>query len=291
MIKEINKIKASFFNLPFIGDSDYEAHNISGLSFSNSTCVSFYSGNDLEVLESIDCGILLVSKSLENKTSKFKAKAIVFATNPKFEFLKLIEINYTNSFEITPKEATINPSSKISSNSYIETKVIIGADCQVYPNVCIFNDTSIGNICEIQAGSVLGAVGLGDIWENNKYNKFVQLGSLKIQNNVSIGSNVSIMRGMLEETIIGEGTKIANNVNIGHSVIIGKNCYISSGVTIGGACVIEDNCWIAIGATINDHVNIKKNSKIGTGSVIIKDTIENGFYLGNPARYISERAD
>lgn len=291
MIKEIKKINSSFFNLPFIGDKNYEVRNIAGLHSANYECLSFYSGNDIERLKTFQVGILIVSNYFEKKISDFKSKTIIFAQNPKFEFLNIIAQNYSNTFEINPNTNIKYNNSKIAPSAFIESNVKIGEYCQIFPNVCIYNETKIGNNCDIQSGSVIGGIGLGDIWENNRYNKFVQLGDIIIEDNVSIGCNSSIMKGMLESTIIGQGTKIANNVNIGHSVVIGKNCYISSGVTIGGACIIEDNCWIAIGTTINDHVCIKQNSKIGTGSVIIKDTIQNGFYLGNPARYISERTD
>jgi UDP-3-O-[3-hydroxymyristoyl] glucosamine N-acyltransferase len=110
-----------------------------------------------------------------------------------------------------------------------------------------------------------------------------------VEDDVTIGTNVSILKGMLEDTIIGAGTRIANNVCIGHSVRIGKNCYVSSGVTIGGACVIEDNCWLAVGITLTDHVKVGKNTMIGAGAVLIKDALPDSLYLGNPARKVSER--
>jgi len=287
----IKPISAEEFGFPYFGQADFKATFIAGLNDADGTCISFFRGSNIEKLSKIKTGILFVEEKLEGKIEQCQSKALVFCDNPKFHWINTIAKNYSNSFEEKPKPNKIHSEAKISEFAFIESNVIVGKNSSIYPHVCIFKDTFIGDNCEIQSGSVIGGIGLGDVWYGGTYHKFVHLGNVKIGNNVSIGTNVSILKGMTEQTLIGEGTKIGNNVNIGHNVTIGKNCYISSGVTIGGACIIEDNCWIAVGATLNDHVHMEKNSKAGTGSVIIKDTLENGFYLGNPARKISERVD
>src|SRR5690606_32775837 len=144
----------------------------------------------------------------------------------------------------------------------------IGLNSTVFPNASIFRSTTIGSDCIVQSGSVLGGNGLGDVQYEDKFYRFIHLGQLIIADNVHIGCNVTILRGMLENTVIGSGTRIANNVNIGHNVIIEENCYISSGVTIGGACIIRQGAWIAPGATLTDHVEVGENTMLGTGAVI-----------------------
>lgn len=288
---KIKGICATSFGFPFYGDPEYEVSFIAGLSEAGLDAISFYNGNDISKLSSLKVGVLLVNSSLEGSVEHFNSKSLVFCDNPKFEWIKIISDNYENTFESPVVSGKFDSSIRIAKDTYIEDNVVIGENGHIYPNVTIFKDTIIGENVELQSGTVVGAIGLGDVWNNGAYHKFVHLGKVIIERNVSIGANVTILKGMIEDTVIGEGTKIGSNVNIGHNVIIGKNVYISSGVTIAGAAVIGDNCWVSVGVVINDHVVMAKNSKAGTGSVIIKDTLENSFYLGNPARKISERKD
>ena len=253
--------------------------------------MTFTHSTDVNKVSDINAGILIVPISLKGQLGVFKSEAILFCENPKFEWIKIISDNFENSFEQFGREFGDIDCINISSSAFIEKNVSIGTNSLVYPNVTVFTDSIIGDNCIVQSGSVIGAIGLGDVWHNGKYHKFVHLGKVIIENDVSIGANVTVLKGMIEDTRIGMGTKIGNNVNIGHNVVIGENCYISSGVTIGGSTIIKDNCWISVGVTINDHVTMETNSKAGTGSVIIKNTLENSFYLGNPARKISERKD
>jgi UDP-3-O-[3-hydroxymyristoyl] glucosamine N-acyltransferase len=282
-------ITAAFFDLPFSGDNRYEVNYVASLDAADFTTGIFYSGSDISFLEDLEAGIVIADKILKNNISNHKAKAIVYCDKPKYIFLALLEKFFNNTFETGVGIRTGQKAVKLSERSYIESEVVIKEGCEIYPNVVIYNPTRVGKNCTIQSGSVIGGIGLGDLWYNGRYNKFVHLGSVIIEDDVAIGTNVSVPRGMLEDTVIGSGTRIGNNVCIGHSVRIGKSCYISSGVTIGGACIIEDNSWLAIGVTLSDHVKISKNTMIGTGAVLIKDALPDSFYLGNPARKISER--
>jgi len=282
-------VNTSFFDLPFSGDKSYEVNYVASLDAADFTTVIFYSGGDPVFLKDLEAGIVIADSALKDVISEHKARAIVYFDKPKYIFLSLLEKFFKNTFEKSFAAQTNRSSIQLSERSLIESKVVIGEGCTIYPHVAILNSTSIGKNCVIQSGSVIGGVGLGDLWYNGRYNNFVHLGSVIIEDDVTVGTNVSIPRGMLEDTIIGSGTRIANNVCIGHSVRIGKNCYISSGVTIGGACVIEDNCWLAVGATLTDHVRVGNNTMIGAGAVLIKDALPDSLYLGNPARKISER--
>ena len=289
MNRRIPPISANYFGLPFIGERAFEVDNVASLKTANDTSVIFYSGDDINFLEEIQTGIVIIDTCLKDKLKTHKSQTIVFSPKPKLTFLKLLEDFFENSFEGKFQKRADFVDCKISGDAYIEPKVKLGKGCEIFPQVSLFNEVTIGEKCKILPGTVIGVSGLGDLWYRGEYHKFVHLGEVSIGSNVNIGANVSIMKGMLEDTIIGEGTRIANNVNIGHSVQIGKNCYISSGVTIGGACIIEDNSWLAVGSTLTDHVRIGKNTMVGTGAVIIKDALPNSLYLGNPARKVGER--
>ncbi|MCB0745554.1 MAG: UDP-3-O-(3-hydroxymyristoyl)glucosamine N-acyltransferase [Ignavibacteriae bacterium] len=282
----ISPVRPSSLNDDFLGEDHYVEY-IAPLDGCNESTITFYKGEDINRIESINSGILIIDKKLKNQLKQFSSKAIVFSENPMLLFAKVINSNYENSFTESQLSKEARNNSMVSSNAVIEENVILGEKTKIFPNVTIFNKTTIGTNCVIQSGSVLGAIGMSYIKDkDDTYYRMSQLGDLHIADNVDIGTNVSILRGIMESTIIGNGTKIGNNVNIGHNVIIGENCYISSGVTIGGACKIGNNCWISPGVTISDHILIAENSHLGVGSVVIKDTIEGGFYLGNPARKV-----
>ncbi|MBQ4820081.1 UDP-3-O-(3-hydroxymyristoyl)glucosamine N-acyltransferase [Aquimarina sp. MMG016] len=283
----IRPISVSSLEQEFLGNSDFQVKYITSLAYSDDTTITFYKGDDLDRIAKTSAGILIVKEELKGKIKDYIASAILFTDNPMLFFAKLLAKNFENTF--TDQKKIVNDESKISSDAYIEDEVHIGNETKVYPNVTILNSTSIGSNCVIQSGSVLGGIGMSYVKDDlGNFNKIVQLGILEICDNVDIGSNVSVLRGIFEKTYIGEGTKIGNNVNIGHNVVIGKNCYISSGVIIGGACNIGDNCWISPGVSIVDHIKVGDGAKIGTGAVVIKDVLENSFYLGNPARKIKD---
>jgi len=283
----IKSVSARSLKKHHLGDSDYSVQYIASLGHSDQSTITFYKGDKLDVISNTSAGILIVDENLEQKIENFKAGSVLFVPDPMFLFAKILADNFENNF--TDNKLADHFNSNVSKFSYVEDEVKIGADTKIYPNVTILNTTSIGKNCVIQSGTVLGGIGMSYVKDKLKnYHKIIQLGILEIEDNVDIGTNVSVLRGIFEKTIIQEGTKIGNNVNIGHNVVIGKNCYISSGVVIGGACTIGDNCWISPGAVIVDHINVGENSKIGTGAVILKDVLKNSFYLGNPARKIKD---
>ena len=281
----ISPVKASLFNLDFIGDVAYEVRFIAPLNDCDETTITFYKGDEIDRASIIKAGILILNEKMRNRMVNFEAKAILFSKNPMLLFAQIIKKNFNNDF--TDSKTHKIQKVIISNDAYIEEEVTIGENTKIFPNTTIFNSTSIGKNCIIQSGSILGGIGMSYIKDENlEYYRLVHLGNLEILDNVDIGTNTSILRGILETTKIGSGTKIGNNVNIGHNVIIGQGCYISSGVTIGGACIIGDNCWISPGVVISDHINIGSNSNIGVGSVVIKEVLSDSFYLGNPARKI-----
>ena len=280
-------IGVSYFQpLPTKGNAATKVTFVTALSHAESDCLTFYSGDDLDKLVAIKAGIVIAQEQFKGLDQDFQSDAIVFAPHPKYTFIKALE-HFCSDLFTDDRIRLEGPN--ISKHSYIESGAGLGEAVEVFPNTTIYDCVQIGDGSVIQSGSVIGANGLGDVFYEGAYHRFVHLGGVKVADQVAIGSNCTILRGMLEDTIIGEGTRIGNNVNIGHSSIIGKNVYISSGVTIGGACIIEDNCWISPGVTTTDHITIGKGTKIGTGSVVIKDALEDSFYLGNPARKLPSK--
>lgn len=170
--------------------------------------------------------------------------------------------------------------------------VTIGADCVIHPNVVIGAGTRIGDRVVIQAGTILGS----DAFYYNKrpgrslpYQRMLSGGRVVIEEEVEIGANCTIDRGVSHDTVIGAGTKIDNLVHIGHDTRIGKNCLIAAQVGIAGATVIED------GVTLWGQVGVSKTLTIGAGAVVmaqsgVPSSLEGGkVYFGYPAEEASQK--
>ena len=176
--------------------------------------------------------------------------------------------------------ATVGAGSCISACSVIEKNASIGAGTMLYPNVTIGEGCTVGNDCILHAGTVIGADGFGYVWdeETDAYMKVPQLGNVRIGNGVEIGSNTSIDRGAIGDTVIEDGVKIDNQTQIGHNDHIGRNTTISGSSGIAGSVVIGENCIIGGGVGIGDNLEIA-DKVVLTGRTNVANTIkEPGMY-------------
>jgi UDP-3-O-[3-hydroxymyristoyl] glucosamine N-acyltransferase len=142
----------------------------------------------------------------------------------------------------------------------------------------------IGNKCIIHSGTVIGSDGFGYFKHEGKHLKIPQTGIVRIEDDVEIGANTTIDRAALDETVIGEGTKIDNLVQIAHNVKIGKHCIIVSQAGIAGSAVIGDNTIVSGQAGIIDHIKIGKNAVIIAQSGIMKEVKDGEIMFGSPAK-------
>jgi UDP-3-O-[3-hydroxymyristoyl] glucosamine N-acyltransferase len=177
-------------------------------------------------------------------------------------------------------------------NCFIGNEVEIGSGCIIYPNVTILDHCVIGNNVIIQSGTVIGS----DAFYYNKktdrevhYKKMNSCGRVVIQDDVEVGANCTIDRGVSGDTLIGRGSKIDNLVHIGHDTEIGKNCLFAGQVGIAGATRIEDN------VILWGQVGVSKTLTIGRNAIVyaqsgVKDSIEGGkVYFGSPVEDAREK--
>ena len=179
----------------------------------------------------------------------------------------------------------IGDNSIICSNSVIGENVNIEDNVIIYDNCCIKN-CFIGNNSEIQAGVILGSNGFGFAIEKDNFENFTHIGKVIIGNNVKIGSNSTIARGSLEDTIVGNNVRIDNQVHIAHNVQIGDNCLIAGQSGIAGSTILGKNIMIGGQVGISGHLNIGDNVKIAAKSGVIKDIKKNSTVGGYPAMNI-----
>lgn len=172
----------------------------------------------------------------------------------------------------------------INAGTFVGSSTSIGKNSIIHPNVTIYHQTSIGENVIIHSGTVIGSDGYGYIQIENYHKKIPQLGIVVIENNVEIGSNVTIDRARFDKTLIGEGTKIDNLVQIAHNVRIGKNCIIVALVGISGSVVIEDGVILAGQAGVAGHITIGEKAIITAKAGVLKNVPAKAVYSGHPAR-------
>lgn len=224
--------------------------------------------------------IILINKNVECP----EGKALLISDDPFRDFNKL-----TNHFKpFVSASKSISDSAKIGNdtviqpNCFIGNNVVIGNNCVIHSNVSIYDDTVIGNNVTIHAGTVIGA---SAFYYKNRPEGFDQLksgGRVVIEDNVDIGALCTIDKGVTGDTTIGEGSKLDNQIQVGHDTVIGKKCLIASQTGIAGCCIIEDEVtlWGQVGTTSGITIGTKANVLGQTG--VTKSIAGGKSYFGTP---------
>lgn len=186
------------------------------------------------------------------------------------------------------EEAILGDNTFLGPSTYLGKNVIIGKNCYIAHNVTLAN-CEIGSNCVIHSGVRIGQDGFGfTLDESKKIKKIKQVGKVIIGNDVEIGSNTCIDRGALENTFIGDNTKIDNLVQIGHNVVVGKNCFICGQAGIAGSTVVGDYVMIGGQAGISGHLEIGRGVQIAGQSGVASDLKDGEKVGGYPATNITD---
>ena len=180
----------------------------------------------------------------------------------------LPESIYIGAFAYIGENAVLGEGCKIYPQAYIGDNVKIGMGTIIYPGVKIYHDCVIGNNCIVHAGTVIGADGFGFAPHNGSYVKIAQIGNVILEDHVEIGANTTIDRATMGSTVIRQGVKLDNLIQVAHNVEIGENtvmaaqCGIAGSTKVGSHCMMGGQVGIAGHITIGDHVNIGAQSGI-----------------------------
>ena len=290
------------------GNADLNVNGIGDLRTAPKNFISFLSDNRYyKYFENSLSNVVIVDKNFSN--SKFN-KTLIRVENPVFAYIKILEY-FNSSKKIKSdihKTAIISSKSKIGKNVYIGPYVVIddnvkignssfiGSSCyigegtsigknsNIKSNVSIYNDTIIGDSVIIESGSVIGANGFGLIFHKGENHIIPHKGRVIIKNKVWVGANCAIDKGTIHDTIIGEGTKMDNLIQIAHNVKIGMHCIIAGQSAIAGSTIIGDYVTIAGQVGIIGHLNIGDRCTIASKSQVTKSLKNNSFVSGIPAR-------
>jgi UDP-3-O-[3-hydroxymyristoyl] glucosamine N-acyltransferase len=225
--------------------------------------------------------IILINK----KVACPENKALLISNDPFRDFNKLTQ--HFNPFVAATatisETATIGENTIIQPNVFIGNHVKIGNHCVIHSNVSIYDHTVIGDHVTIHAGTILGADAFYYKNRPENYDKLISGGNVVIEAHVDIGALCTIDKGVTASTIIGEGTKLDNQVHIGHDTVLGKRCLVASQVGISGCVVIKDfvTIWGQVGIT--SGVTIGEKAIISAQSGVSKSLEGHKSYFGTPA--------
>jgi UDP-3-O-[3-hydroxymyristoyl] glucosamine N-acyltransferase len=287
-----------------IGDKDIDITGVSGIHEAEKGDITFLSsGKHLKGLTQCRASCLIIRDPVPDiNMTQLKV------SNPYLAFAKLLGLFYVIPCEpigiskdaivsvkaMFAENVSVFPFSYISDNVsigkgtiihpyvYIGEKTSIGENCIIYPNVTLREGIKVGDRVIIHSGSVIGSDGFGYVFDGGIYHKIPQVGGVSIEDDVEIGSNVSIDRATTGNTVIGRGSKIDNLCQIAHNVKIGKNSIIIAQVGIAGSSEIGDYVTLAGQVGVADHTQIDSETMIGAQSGVTGH-ITKGMYSGSPA--------
>jgi UDP-3-O-[3-hydroxymyristoyl] glucosamine N-acyltransferase len=280
---------AALFNTEFIGNPEQEITGINEIHCVEKGDLTFvdHSKYYQKVLQSAASFIILNTKEYPCP----EGKALIFSEDP-FEIYNRAVKHFSTfslSTQLVSSSAKIGKNTIIQPGAFVGNDVVIGNNCMIHANVTIQNHVIIGDHVIIHPGTVLGSDAFYFKKRPGFYEKMVSCGRVIIGDDVEIGAACTIDRGVSGDTVIGQGTKLDNQIHVGHDTRIGRNCLIAAQTGIAGVTVIEDD------VILWGQVGVNKDLVIGRGAVVLAQSgvgksIEPGkVYFGSPAAEVKER--
>jgi UDP-3-O-[3-hydroxymyristoyl] glucosamine N-acyltransferase len=279
---------ATIINCEYVGDANYLVSGMNEIHVVEKGDIVFVDHPKYydKALNSA-ATIILINKKVDCP----EGKALLISEDPFNDFNKLTKYfkPFAASSASISSSATIGQGTVIQPNAFIGNHVVIGENCLIHANVAIYDNTVIGNNVIIHAGTVLGADAFYYKKREDGFDQLLSGGRVVIKDNVGIGALCTIDKGVTGDTIIGEGTKLDNQVHVGHDTVIGKMCLIASQTGIAGCVIIEDEVtiWGQVGTT--SGITIGKKAVI-MGQTGVTKSVEGGkSYFGTPIEESREK--
>lgn len=294
------------------GDGAQEIRGIAGLASAGPEDLTFAEGERaLAQAAASGAGCVLVPEG-----ATVAGRTTIAVSSPKFALTRAAEALCPRSVPVTGihPTAVIAPDARLAADvsvgpyAVVESEVSVGAGtclgagvflgegsqvgagCMLYPRVTVYAGARIGDRVILHSGVVIGSDGFGYVFAEGRYHKFPQLGQVILEDDVEIGSNSTVDRGSLGVTMVGQGTKVDNLVQIAHNVKIGRHCVIAAQTGISGSCEIGD--YVVMGGQVGmgDHARVGDRAVLGGGAGILPGKIvrKGQTVWGRPARPLAE---
>lgn len=290
----INAISDSGLKIQFISNLDgSDIHFLDHIRAPRSNSLTFYSGDDSEVIKALGPCTIICKPGLEQHNDGLN---YLLCEDPHLAFFHAAQLFFPKKGNdgIHPtaqihEDAEIDPSTEIGPFAVIGT-CSIGANCKIGAHVVIYDNTTIEENVEIEANSCIGATGVYWAWtKNGEKIKLPQLGATLVKKNSFIGTDVTLVRGSFsnETTTIGEDCNIAHGSKIGHSSKLGSHVHLANNISLGGTVELGDECFLGSGATVRPGIKLPAKTIVGAGAVVVKNEQKEGLTLvGIPATSI-----
>ena len=287
VVKNISKIEeASEHDLCFLANEKYESHIYGTKATAIIVNDSFKPTNGVETnLIRVKDAYSAFSQIMEMYQTLIERKKGIEKPSYKGKNVNVGKNIYRGAFSYIGNGTKIGDDVQIYPNVSIGENVSIADNCVLYAGVKIYDDCVIGKNCRIQAGAVIGSEGFGFApQEDGTFKPVPQLGNVILGNNVDVGANTTIDCATMGSTVIGNGSKIDNLVQIAHNVEIGNDTGVAAQAGISGSTKIGDNCIIAGQVGLVGHLTIANKTTIGAQSGVSKSVkLEGTFIQGSPA--------
>jgi UDP-3-O-[3-hydroxymyristoyl] glucosamine N-acyltransferase len=271
------------------GDGSIVIHGLAPLDGAGADQISFLSNPKYrQQLQDSKAGCVIVGPGMRD--AAIARGACIVAEDPYLYFARLTQL-WKKQMRDAPMvgihpsavvhaDANVHPSATVGPLSVVERGAKIGAATVLKSRVTLGEGCVVGDRCIVHSGVVIGADGFGfapngDLWE-----KIEQLGAVRVGNDVEIGANTCIDRGALHDTVIEDGVKLDNLIQIGHNVHIGKNTAMAGCVGVAGTATIGANCTVGGGAIILGHLTVGDRVHISAATVVTKSILKPGHYTG-----------
>jgi len=287
----------------FRGDADTLIRSVASPSSARpgDLCFALREKNLGEIIDS-DCSAVIVPLGL---AAEVNGKNLLISENPQYSFVqamaalecgaakvadgihpsaqiaagsRLADGVSIGAGAIIEDDVEIGAGSVIGAGCIIERGASIGLHCHLHSRVTLAHSVQIGNRCILHSGVVIGADGFGLVMHEDRWHKIPQLGSVVIADDVEIGANTTVDRGALDNTVIEQGCKLDNQIQVAHNVRIGAHTAIAACVGIAGSTVIGRYCKISGGVGVVGHLAIADHVTITAMSLVTKDIREPGVY-------------
>jgi len=274
---------ASFLKTEYIGDPNFVISGINEIHCVANGDITFVDHPKYyEKAINSNASTIIINKKIDCP----EGKALIFSKDPFSDYTALVKMFRP----FIPCSSSVSPLAKIGENTIIQpntfvgNNVVIGNNCVIHANVCIYDYSAIGDNVIIHSGTVIGADAFYYKRRPDGYDKLLSCGRVVIEDNVEIGANCTIDKGVSADTIIGKGSKLDNLIQIGHDTILGKNTLIASQSGVAGVSILEDDVtlWAQVG--IQKDITIRKGTVVLAQSGVAKSTKEGGVYFGSPAQ-------
>jgi UDP-3-O-[3-hydroxymyristoyl] glucosamine N-acyltransferase len=299
-------------NASLVGNGEVSIERLSSLEDARSGSLAFFSNPKLRGhLNQLEAGVVV----LTNRESVIKDSPITFliVEEPKAAFAEIAKtllpaapwkgisfeakihpsVRMGRGVSIGPgsiicENVTIGEGTIIYPSSYIGPDVVIGNHCEIHPFVTILCRVEMGNRVRVFSGTVIGSEGFGFLEGDSGFTEMPQIGGVTIEDDVRIGAKCTIDRSTIGNTFIGRGTKIDDQVHIGHNCRIGKNCILCAQVGLAGSSVLKDGVILGGQVGVAGHLTINENVICGGQTGVTRDLEANQKYFQCPATPLTE---